>query len=317
MNKNKIMYLDQGTYGCVYKPSFDCESKKKSPTKTIGKIFKETQYYLEEIEIEKIKKKMDPQGKFTIKKIDHCRLSKPLMVSDTCDISNSNVGQIIYEYGGTPLSEFMKSKPDIQKIISGMLNIANGLKVMKSKQYCHRDLKLDNILIKNDKMYIIDFGLMIPFSKVYEEDQNYVLRHNYIYYPPEFKIYYNSKVFSTNLSVISDLQKFLIYDVKMNYTKTSVILFDENQIRRGIRDILSMFDNNMIMKKSLIQIADKIDIFSYGIILQQLLQKPIKDEKKLKKKLQMLANECTHPNPFVRKDVDYVINELTKIKLRI
>jgi serine/threonine protein kinase len=306
------MFIDKGTYGCVYKPSFKCDTKQKN-SKTVSKVFQENKYYHEEIELEKIKKTIDPKSEFTVKKIDDCIINIPQEVQETCDVSSKKSGQIIYEYGGIPLSKYIDQNYDIKTLLPGILNLAKGLKKLKQKKYCHRDLKADNILVKNDNLYIIDFGLMIPYSHVYNDNQDYVLRHNYLYYPPEFKIYYNSKMLNNRLSVISDLDKFVLNDVQMNYIHSSVVFFEENQIQNTIRELLNMFDKNKLMRKTFVQIADKIDVFSFGILLKQIIKNSNSKNKHLNDRLCALATECVNPNPLLRKNIEYICDRIIEL----
>lgn len=308
------MFIDKGTYGCVYKPSFTCDTKQKN-SKTVSKVFQEYKYYYEEIELEKIKMKIDPKSEFTVKKLDHCIINIPQEVLDTCDVSSKESGQIVYEYGGITLSKYIDQNYDIKTLLPGILNLAKGLQKLKQKKYCHRDLKADNILVKNDNLYIIDFGLMIPFSHVYNDNQDYVLKHNYLYYPPEFKIYYNSKMLNNRLSVISDLDKFVLNDIQMNYAHSSVVIFEENQIQNTISEFLNMFDKNKLMRKTFVQLADKIDVFSFGILLKQIIRNSNSNSKNkvLKHSLCALATECVNPNPLTRKNIEYVCYKLSDL----
>jgi serine/threonine protein kinase len=278
-------------------------------------VFQENKYYQEEIELEKIKMKIDPKNEFTVKKLDNCIINIPQEVQDTCDVSSKQSGQIVYEYGGIPLSEYIDQNFDIKTLLPGILNLAKGLKKLKQKKYCHRDLKADNILFKKDNLYIIDFGLMIPFSHVYNDNQDYVLRHNYLYYPPEFKIYYNSKMLNNRLSVISDLDKFVLNDIQMNYAHSSVVIFEEVQIQNTIREFLNMFDKNKLMRKTFVQLADKIDVFSFGILLKQIIRNSNSNSKNkvLKDRLCALATECVNPNPLLRKNIEYICNKLSDL----
>jgi serine/threonine protein kinase len=67
-------------------------------------------------------------------------------------------------------------------------SMLHGLSRMIQQGYVHLDIKPANILYnQNDnKLYLIDFGLISSLKHIKSEEG--ILSHNYLYYPPEFKI---------------------------------------------------------------------------------------------------------------------------------
>lgn len=96
-NKTKKRRLiGQGSYGCVYKPSFKC-SVSNSENGSISKVMAENNAE-DEIKNFTIIDKIDPQGKYHVKLDDHCDLSnnnKRELLSDTYLNKDKEVCEIL------------------------------------------------------------------------------------------------------------------------------------------------------------------------------------------------------------------------------
>lgn len=76
-------------------------------------------------------------------------------------ILNDNDLHLIFEFIGVNLYEFMSSQnreiPEL-KIRNIIYQILQGLAYMHKQNFFHRDMKPENILIKDDIVKIADFG---------------------------------------------------------------------------------------------------------------------------------------------------------------
>jgi serine/threonine protein kinase len=307
--------IKRGAYGCVLKPSISCKNKVINQEKTVSKVFEIEDYYEEELAIYEIMKIIDPERKYTLSKLDECSLSKiPKEAILKCKYKFSEFPkkQIIYEYGGIDLSELIKTNYDIKSLMPGIINIVDGLISLDNAGYCHRDIKETNIVFKNNKFYLIDFGLLIKFDNLYDEDQDYVLRFNYCYYPPEFKIYYNYKLTQTNITSIYDLKKFTVADVKLNYTK-SLYVYDDEVITKSVSKVLDFMKNIDIVKVTMTQSANKVDIFGFGMVLIKLITNANSNSELLKLQLLKISEKCIEINSWFRYSPKKLKKELLKL----
>ncbi|QOI90203.1 hypothetical protein QKU58_gp128 [Pyramimonas orientalis virus] len=293
------MILERGAYGCVVKPSIPC---KKYYDESVGKLFHKDEYFDEENKISEIISKVDPSSKFTMRKLDDCKVNN-ISKKDrrSCRYKKEDFPkyQIIYEYGGIDLVEFMKRDYDVKSLLPAIYNLCTGLVELEKHRLCHRDIKESNILFREGKFYLIDFGLMLSYDRLYDEEQNYVLRYNYSYYPPEFKIYYNYKFVNSNLSSIGNIYKFITRDVKLNYTKSEMV-FDSRMIEKTVKNILTNKATIDILKMAMVQQAKKVDIFGVGVVLMKVLLHSNDKHIELKMKLFEILRRCVELNPYKR-----------------
>ena len=180
MSNSKLFF--KGSWGCIFRPQLLCEnSKKKRTKKRVSKLFpKENPEYKMGLYIKKI-----PDNKeWTILWVDSCKsetYEKLLKNSDIkkCLLSlNINPKTIpkdykffIYQgnYGGLTLKNYSKkviksktyssSKEFIKiflKIFKVLHNIFYGLKRLNEYNICHHDINIRNILVNDNKSFIID-----------------------------------------------------------------------------------------------------------------------------------------------------------------
>lgn len=293
------MYIEKGAYGCVIKPSIPCKKYYKN---SVSKIFNEDKFFEEEKIISNIVNRIDPKGKYMLRKLDECKV-KTIESKDRtkCKYKQNEFPkyQIIYEYGGMDLTQFSKTDFNIKSILPAIHNLTAGLVLLEKHRLCHRDIKESNIVFKNNLFYFIDFNLALSYDRVYDDEQDYVLRYNYCYYPPEFKIYYNSKYSYKNISSIDNLEQFIHRDVKLNYTNSGIV-YDSDLINNTIRAILRRFDNIDVLKMTMIASANKIDVFSLGVVLMNLLLKSNNKYIEKKMSLMKILDKCIELNPYKR-----------------
>jgi len=131
-------YINNGTYGCVFKPAIGCD--KKTNNRNISKLFSsKTAMYGEKSEHEKINNDIDPTNIFTLKMIDQCdiqtnkfpqsEISKCKNFSTNSQDPPNNLHQLIYEYGGYDLSS-AATMFDFKSIFFASKSVFKGLVIM-------------------------------------------------------------------------------------------------------------------------------------------------------------------------------------------
>ena len=175
--------LGKGAYGCVISPpitnnivsTYDTYDSKKSSD--IGKIFHydENSYaekeFLKELDIARKINKIDIDSEFTVKlkgantiminkdTVIHYELGQCLNISTNHDYKKVFF-QIIYENGGKTLID--EKKIIYKTFIKQFKNLLLGLEILHNNNVVHFDIKVDNIVINEEKMRFIDFGVSPP-----------------------------------------------------------------------------------------------------------------------------------------------------------
>jgi serine/threonine protein kinase len=280
-NQSAGKYVGKGIAGCIFRPHLKCQtvSNKKN---SIGKVFDDHEEYDNELQMARIIERIDPDFKFSIPILGTCDNLHYYRHNDEvskCSLIDNkhrpqDYKQIIYKYGGKSLQDTMTSEfrvgsiTNFIKIFSMLEPVLEGISKFNSRNpspnVVHLDIKPHNMLVLRSKLYLIDFGLLSAHDEVYTKHRNHILSSDYPWYPPEFKayVYPSSGGYDKLISRIND-----------NYAKV------EPEVGKAIVNVLKMdpkkdfegFVNDKVAKKDYIKFADKIDVFSLGIVLLQLL----------------------------------------------
>jgi serine/threonine protein kinase len=318
--------LGQGTYGCVYSPPQNCVkgSRKrytKNRTKTqVGKVFGNKELAEDERIIMEIVRSLDPVGRYTTTLEETCEVAVTSDLRTTCGLvetGTNSVPQLIYPYRGTDLCAWSEAVTfDIMDHLEGLLNIARGLFMLSKAGYCHRDLKPSNVMVHNNTMYLTDFGLMIPFTRMYDIDQDYVLNFDYEFYPPEFKIYYDSTHLSDWSKGVEDLPAFVTSDVKTNYVG-SINRTAFEDVDKVVQLLLNKYTTSEVFRESLEVLASKVDVFSFGMTFMGMFSKSAirtsEGDLGRRKRLYELLLSCVDPNPLTRIDIEELVDALADL----
>jgi hypothetical protein len=203
-NNNRIRKkVGEGSYGCVYSPSFKCSyaecdrcSKNSSTncqecdtTKNVSKVMTTQDA---KIEFDKYynlitSNNLDNNDQFYIKPIIKCEptgydITKIRKNLNSCKPikQEDQISLLIYQNGGINLSQLLKGndeyKISILDILTGLKNILEGIIKLGDNQIVHFDIKPDNIVTgifpnstdknhtKSISFRIIDFGIAQQFK---------------------------------------------------------------------------------------------------------------------------------------------------------
>lgn len=268
-----MTYIESGAYGCIFTPPLKCSNKTKLkyPKNTVSKVFSSDESFKDEKNIQKIIDKIDPDHKFTLEYFGSCDVNiDNVKISNVKDCKHINASkkktykELIYSFGGIDLSDVLareKGTPaKFNSILKSFKALIEGLKLIINKKYLHVDIKPENILLHDKRIYLIDFGLMTKIDDIYEKE--YILTHDYPYYPPEFKyIIYKNKFVSKFLKNFE--YKILINNNRINIYKALIEYLDYT-IDEQLEDIKNL---TKLSLRKLKLYSDKIDIYSIGIVL--------------------------------------------------
>lgn len=350
-------YLGKGTYGCVYSPPVKCNHNLQQENhavihNNVGKIFFNKEDAEDEYEVTmKYVNTIDPEGLFTNKFLKKCDVKKEHYEQllgnfgkDKADIVrecrvHEDTTQLIYEHKGDSLSSFIDSTTivpyEYMKLYYYLLPIIQGLVTMESHRIMHRDIKPDNIIRTENKILFIDFGLAIDYESAFEVTENYVLRHDYIYYPPEFTVreHYFEKDKHSSENYIENITLQCLK--KYRKVKFNIIDLERNDIHNEIKSFYKKISkkieklyikNNALTQKDINEsvfskFACKVDIFSFGMVLLEIFNLCITKEslkryqpnEQFKEDMKSLIRECIKMDPYKRITTDELHKKYTKI----
>jgi len=178
MTQSKL--LGQGTYGCVYYPSYSCDGKVKDKM-YVSKLSKNNKAAQNEYDIGKLVKKIPNYSKKFLIVEKRCIIKQPQIdaIKTGCNfIKKRSYPSYVLLY-----SKYLKSRQlnDIlnekqltrYKALEIIHSIYKRISQLYSVGVIHMDLHFANILIskKHERVYIIDFGLSLDSNQFFKGDQ--------------------------------------------------------------------------------------------------------------------------------------------------
>ena len=202
-----MVYVAEGTYGCVYRPPIKCKNGKKYTTGKVSKLMTR-RAAKKEIEEYKFIKTVDKKKQFypgppidcEVDEIDAAREMTP----GECNLFEkdpniNNYKLLIYNDGGYDLDKFTKNHLDgylasnprqqTDLFFLNAYNLFEGLRVFLMNDLLHHDIKLQNIVFDpaTYRFNFIDFGLAEKKSVLSLEILNETNHENFHWsYPLEF-----------------------------------------------------------------------------------------------------------------------------------
>lgn len=315
--------IDSGSYGCVITPPVNQQQfivekyiEYKNPSDDdVSKLFIEgKKTFNEELKILENIQKIDPDGIFTLKLKGANMINKKSLKNSISVISclrgeKKNYYQIILENGGVPT----KYAPAMsyETFLKMFVQFVKGLVIMQGHDIVHCDIKPANVLISNNKLNLIDFGLSDISNKIYISSRIQHLNHEYIYYPPEFKIAafmirYKKELdsdYSQLMRVVNNIvnvadrigifsQHHVENDDKLykNYYD-GIKAFGEHIKTKGYKKIKDIFSS---------ELAFKADVYSLAYIIASLNKKIIFTNDRQKRFVTYIFDRCINANPYDR-----------------
>ena len=303
-----VKYVKNGTYGCVMRPNVPCASGISS-NERISKVFANNWEAKDELKLNSVVKKIDPESKFTVKLYEECAVKPskfPKTELDQCGnfkkhhLEQSLLYQIVYENGGTDL--WVYKNESFEDLFTRMQPLFEGIVAMDKKGYTHYDIKPDNIVYNpaTKKMAFIDFGLAHKTNANYDYSKKPDLAtftsYTYNYYPPEFKLFtFHTQTFKnlshTCIDARNQLEYFKYIVGYHRFIYLAIVTLGKKFRKHYSDDVVSSFDNcaeftvGSKRHKHFIEMVDdlekqgekyfntisnKVDVYSLGISLLEI-----------------------------------------------
>lgn len=306
-------HLGSGGYGCVVKPPFKCtphttcDAGDDRCTKGVSKIMSSSSAAEEVMKFQELElPKIDSGASFHIKKPHLCR-PRAGQVRDIKKLCGTyHDAMLIYDYGGISLHGIMKNgllTPE--QILLGLLNIFYGVKEMNAVGSYHMDIKAENIVMKVNEpkpvARLIDFGLGIklaPDENLTGHTADVYSEAIYFAWPAELYMFVNFDPEDTHYEIVENIRaritKFLadhhrqsiLSSIKTNDPVNYAKLTDIDLYVTTCVGLMGVPDGTII---------EKADVYSLGMLLLDLLRKPLVMSSVLKKKIREFAVTLINP----------------------
>ena len=319
----KLELIDSGTSGCVITPAIidkkyiihtDIEYK-DADSNDIAKIYKSGyDDYKMELDILKLVQSFDPHHMFTTKLKGANHLSSDVFLYHSNDsvryclknLKSPNYYQIVLENGGKKLS--ISYELTFKKFVNMFEIFTKGLVLMQQHNIVHRDIKPANVLIKRDKISLIDFGLSCLANDVYKSKNDYILSYHYPWYPPEFYVAHVIMEFMKDdykiPEIVQNTNNILEFMTNDDYFEQSYMTTSYKHLyETGIKMFLSMINQKGYTEYNQIftpELAFKADVFPIGHLLIALDKNIIYDNGQQQAFVEHLRDRCLDCNPYTR-----------------
>lgn len=332
-------FINEGAYGCVFDPPLTCNNGKSFVSNhgknTIGKVFQNIYAAKSEHKEAVFGKMFDPQHKFTVPYLGKCTVArndfKPSDNTQRCIKTQSNrkkklFEQLAYEYGGKELTTLFYDMGNVKfdDVLQACIPVLEGIKRMMNKNYVHTDIKPANVLIDTQgsvRLNLIDFGMSSNCDEIVKS--NNILKHHYLYYPPEFKTYYMVK---NNVNRVSQIYNF----VEQNYDDVGWIQFYTwmhrrfpkyaNELKSTVIDLANL-DKQTFATKITNEYSKMTDVYSFGATICEVAYRyetrvgemPVHSKANYEAAMRNVIIPMMSPNPVSRINIDIAIQRLKHI----
>jgi serine/threonine protein kinase len=185
--------LNQGTYGCVFRPGIECSGKQLTSKKYITKIQKYRETSMREVEMGKKIKKIPGYSQYYAPIIESCDVTVGALNNDTeakkCDFINMapeyqnkkyESNRIRYVGKNTLGDYLVKEAANVsqlesyfRKLINTHTTLLTGITKLNAANIMHFDMKENNVMCKDKsgRPIIIDFGLSVDTTHIASPDE--------------------------------------------------------------------------------------------------------------------------------------------------
>lgn len=327
--------IDYGAYGCIITPPISQEhflldkyiEYNDQNVNDISKLFiKGKRTFENELKILIRMQKIDPYGIFTLKLKGANKINKESLKNSNSTISclkgeKNNYFQIIMENGGVR-AEYAPVM-SYETFLKMFVQFLKGLLIMQGNDIVHCDIKPGNVLVLNNKLNLIDFGLSDNSDKIYISSKHFILHGEYKYYPPEFTIadfmIRHSKELDSNYSkfieIIDNIEKIAF---RLGIFSQSYVVNDDKlseNYHRGIKafgEAIKMKGYTKVKQIFSSELAFKADVFSLAYIIAVLNKKINFTSDRQKRFVSYIYDRCINANPYDRISMFNLYNVLKK-----
>jgi serine/threonine protein kinase len=313
-----IRAIGSGSYGTVFAPPINMINNKLDDL--VGKVlFTENDSDItQEWDVSQYLREIDPDNQYFIYPLSKTQLTvqeynkyakKPLMHTNP----SNELTQFVMKNGGQSIRSIARKQSlSFTSIANCVLEIAQCIKVLQTNHFIHQDIHPGNIVRKDGKHRLIDFGMMITSSQYYTPF-NMLLDAEYAISPPEYRLLQYDRQKKNTLQYEQNLLAKYVginIDDLNDIFKNRYFILSYNYLVKSLKDNKDCH-SYLKSKKSYY----KADVYSLGVSLIELLS--YLDEQSVPREvapqLSFLIVRMLMPHPENRIDIDTVIDRFTTI----
>jgi len=174
-------FVASGSEGCIFRPALKCAGSNTRRNGYVSKMGSKNNIDAE-WNSSNTPRRINTESKYFVYPTEKCNYGvlNASNEQEKCDVDS--IGRQILQLpdGGIDLSKMDVPYEDMPAFFEGFVNIFDGIALLHSRGYAHRDIKLPNMVgIRNDngtyKLRLIDFGLSDTFNNLiyYPRESNY------------------------------------------------------------------------------------------------------------------------------------------------
>jgi len=266
--------IGKGRFGYVYgNPRLLCEDETVPTYTEVTKIYK-SNYYTENEIIDKyniIKKLDEDANKYML-------LPKKLCKLEINDREFINL-QIIFDMGYnnryfSQLNNELFSKGQIFEIFEPYRNLLEGILYLRKKKMIHSDIKLNNIVLHDNKIKMIDLDTLNYYG-VSKKSYTNLKIFEFIFSNQITIIYLNNYNIENNSTYDSFINNFIHYLSSRYNKKIMDFLLNELSIT-NLTNFRKIYDENLTKfgrDDTINDLYDRFDLYSLGIIMIEVINK--------------------------------------------
>lgn len=312
-----ITTIGSGSYGTVFSPPINLITDNTNDL--VGKVLLTDNHHdiTQEWDASEYLRKIDPEHKYFVYPLKKTQLTiqqynqfakKPLNYIN----QSKQLTQFVMINGGQSIRSIAReTNLSFTSIVKCVLEIAQCIKVLQKNKLIHQDIHIGNIVRKDGKHRLIDFGLMITSSQYYT-DFNMLLNEEYAISPPEYRLLQYDRQKNHNINYEKNL---LAKYVGIHSQDLNDIFNNKYFVMSYNYLVKSLKDQDPCSYLEQIKSYNKADVYSLGVCIVEMLS--YLDEQSVPAnvapQLSFLIVRMLMPHPENRIDIETVIDKFTTI----
>lgn len=283
MNTTKRGYIAKGTDGCVLKPALVCGKNEEVNDEVVGKVYYDSRTFHHEMLVYKLIRHIDARMKWSLPILTTCKVSVKDVPRQCNHQSRKDTAmQAVMMYGGVPLDDYIKcGVPTVltkRLFIRIMKTLLYAIYRLQQYGYAHMDIKPSNILIKDNRSVLIDFGMVTTLDNIYNITEHInLMKSQYIWYPPEFFLYSMlNENLSLNVNNERTIESIAEYCLPIYSSKCSThgFVYNQRTLTKAVTSFKT-FIKHVLTSKDIDfgKYSETFDIYSCGVVFMSLYEK--------------------------------------------
>ena len=302
--------INSGGQGCIFEPAIPCYRKTKNKDKkaktdrkrknqrTGSKVSLNSKSTEREMTIDDLVRKIPDHTSWSILWDQFCEtppyqglakasdIKKCLDKKDVPRKPKSRFPMLVGPFGGQTIYEMGQAKLKksvfktqgsfdavLKKLLGTMDPLFEGLVSLSKHQICHGDLSVRNVLVKDNRSHMIDFGLAYRYAnKAYQKKRVSFMRSiDKTYDPYSYEYILYSSTHKQLQEELKDMSNEDYREGHEDYVRFHEVVLGRSSANEELEDYLEKRIQGTIKNPSLSTLVHNLDTYSLGILIPTLL----------------------------------------------